>query len=137
MMMALAFEGSISLENNGGFSSVRYRFQKIQVKEYTSIVIKLQGDGKEYQFRIKSNSGDYYSYIAPFSTSGEWQEIVIPLKDMYPSGRKLTNLIFQKILLKKLPFDRKQKKGEFKLLIDKIELKVTHRNSTIKNYLLH
>jgi hypothetical protein len=51
------------------FSSVRYRFQKIQVKEYTSIVIKLQGDGKEYQFRIKSNSGDYYSYIAPFSTS--------------------------------------------------------------------
>jgi hypothetical protein len=36
------------------------------VKEYT--VIKLQGDGKEYQFRIKSNSGDY-SYIAPFSTS--------------------------------------------------------------------
>jgi hypothetical protein len=59
-------------------SSVRYRFQKIQVKEYTSIVIKLQGDGKEYQFRIKSNSGDYYSYIAPFSTSGEWQEIVIP-----------------------------------------------------------
>jgi hypothetical protein len=41
---------------------------KKQVKEYTSIVIKLQGDGKEYQFRIKSNSGDYYSYIAPFST---------------------------------------------------------------------
>jgi starvation-inducible outer membrane lipoprotein len=35
MMMVLAFEGSISLENNGGFSSVRYRFQKIQVKEYT------------------------------------------------------------------------------------------------------
>jgi hypothetical protein len=43
MMMAGVFEGSISLENNGGFSSVRYRFQKIQVKEYTSIVIKLQG----------------------------------------------------------------------------------------------
>jgi hypothetical protein len=100
------FEGSISLENNGGFSSVRYRFQKIQVKEYTSIVIKLQGDGKEYQFRIKSNSGDYYSYIAPFSTSGEWQEIVIPLKDMYPSfrGRKLNQPNFSKILLKKLPY---------------------------------
>jgi hypothetical protein len=53
MMMLWRFEGSISLENNGGFSSVRYRFQKIQVKEYTSIVIKLQGDGKD-QFRIKS-----------------------------------------------------------------------------------
>jgi hypothetical protein len=40
--------------------------KKIQVKEYTSIVIKLQGDGKEYQFRIKSNSGDYYSYSPVF-----------------------------------------------------------------------
>jgi hypothetical protein len=112
MMMLWRFEGSISLENNGGFSSVRYRFQKIQVKEYTSIVIKLQGDGKEYQFRIKSNSGDYYSY-SPVFYLREWQEIVIPLKDMYPSfrGRKLNQLIFQKILLKKLPFDRKQKKG--------------------------
>jgi hypothetical protein len=115
------FEGSISLENNGGFSSVRYRFQKIQVKEYTSIVIKLQGDGKEYQFRIK-NSGDYYSYIAPFSTSGEWQEIVIPLKDMYPSfrGRKL-NLIFSKDSIEEITLLKK--KEEFKLLIDKIELK--------------
>jgi hypothetical protein len=136
MMMALLLKAVYHLRTMEDFLLCVID-SKIQVKEYTSIVIKLQGDGKEYQFRIKSNSGDYYSYIAPFSTSGEWQEIVIPLKDMYPSGRKLTNLIFQKILLKKLPFDRKQKKGEFKLLIDKIELKVIHRNSTIKNYLLH
>jgi hypothetical protein len=39
-------------ENNGGFSSVRYRFQKIQVKEYTSIVIKLQGDGKSINLEL-------------------------------------------------------------------------------------
>jgi hypothetical protein len=45
-------------------------------------------------------------------------------KDMYPSFRGRKNQPnFSKILLKKLPFDRKQKKGEFKLLIDKIELK--------------
>jgi hypothetical protein len=80
--------------------------KKIQVKEYTSIVIKLQGDGKEYQFRIKSNSGDYYSYIAPFSTSGEWQEIVIPLKDMYPSfrGRKLNQPNFSKDSIEEITF---------------------------------
>jgi hypothetical protein len=52
MMMLWRFEGSISLENNGGFSSVRYRFQKIQVKEYTSIVIKLQGDGKSINLEL-------------------------------------------------------------------------------------
>jgi hypothetical protein len=108
------------------------------VKEYTSIVIKLQGDGKEYQFRIKSNSGDYYSYIAPFSTSGE--EIVIPLKDMYPSfrGRKLNQPNFSKDSIEEITLlIGNKKKEEFKLLIDKIELKVTHYNATIKNYLLH
>jgi hypothetical protein len=120
------FEGSISLDNNGGFSSVRYRFQKTMIKEYTSIVIKLRGDGKNYQFRIKSNSGDYYSYIAPFSTSGEWQEIEIPLKDMYPSfrGRTLDQPNFSKDYIEEITFlIGNKKKEKFKLLIDKIELK--------------
>ena len=71
------FVGDISLENNGGFSSVRYRFEKILINKSTKISIRIKGDGKKYQFRIKSNSGDYYSYISPFSTTGEWQEIEI------------------------------------------------------------
>lgn len=65
------FEDSVSLNNNGGFSSVRYRFQKTELKQFTSIVAKLRRDGKEYQLSIKSNYSDYYSYIMPFSTSGE------------------------------------------------------------------
>ena len=56
------FQGDVSLENNGGFSSVRYRFQTIGIKGCTRVVIRLKGDGKKYQFRIKSNSADYYSY---------------------------------------------------------------------------
>lgn len=120
------FEGSVSLENNGGFSSVQYSFQKILVKDYTTIVIKLRGDGKEYQFRVKANSRDYYSYIAPFKTSGEWQEIEIPLKNMYPSfrGRKLDQPNFSNESIEEVTFLIGNKKNEqFKLLIDKIELK--------------
>lgn len=120
------FEGRISLDNNGGFSSVRYRFPKIVVKEFTSLVIKLRADGKKYQFRIKSNSGDYYSYIAPFSTSGEWQEIEIPLKDMYPSfrGRRLDLPNFNNDYIEEIAFLIGNKKAEnFELLIDKIKLK--------------
>ena len=60
------FEGSVSLENNGGFSSVRYQFEKTLIQESTKIILKLKGDGKQYQFRIKRNTGDYYSYISPF-----------------------------------------------------------------------
>lgn len=119
------FEGSVSLENNGGFSSVRYRFGKLEVKGYTKISIKLRGDGKSYQFRIKSNSVDYYSYISTFSTSGEWQKIEIPLKDMYPSfrGRKLDQSNFSNDYIEELSFLIGNEKVEkFKLLIDKIEL---------------
>jgi Complex I intermediate-associated protein 30 (CIA30). len=85
------FEGEVSLENNGGFSSVRYDCEKVLLEGKTKINITLLGDGKDYQFRIKSNSGDYYSYIIPFSTSGEWEEVEIQLNDMYPSfrGRRL------------------------------------------------
>ena len=120
------FEGEISLENNGGFSSVRCGFEKIQIKNNTMINIKLRGDGKYYQCRIKSNAGDYYSFIMPFSTSGEWQDVEIPLKDMYPTfrGRRLDIPNFASDSFEEITFLIGNKKNEkFKLLIDKIELK--------------
>lgn len=120
------FEGSVSLDNNGGFSSLRYSSDMILVQDFTTIALKIKGDGKNYQFRIKSNTGDYYSYIATFSTSGEWQEIQIDLKDMYPSfrGRRLDQANFEKKYIEEVAFLIGNKKEEkFKLLIDKIELK--------------
>jgi len=120
------FEGSISLDNNGGFSSVEYRFDKTKIKEYTKVIIKLRGDGEKYQFRIKSNSRDYYSYVSTFLTSGEWQEIEIPLKDMYPSfrGRTLDLPNFSHEYIEEIAFLIGNKKaGKFKILFDKIELK--------------
>jgi len=119
------FEGRISLDNNGGFSSVRNRSKKIVVKEFTKVVIKLRGDGKNYQFRIKANAQDYYSYIAPFSTTGDWQEIEFLLEDMYPSfrGRRLDQPNFSKDFFEEITFLIGNKKEEnFKLLIDKIAL---------------
>ena len=120
------FEGSVSLENNGGFSSLRYSPERILVQDFTTIALKIKGDGKNYQFRIKSNTEDYYSYITTFSTSGEWQEIQIDLKDMYPSfrGRKLDQANFEKEYIEQVAFLIGNKKREnFQLLIDQIELK--------------
>ena len=73
------FYGNVSLENNGGFSSIRYNFNKIDVKEFKKIVLKVKGDGKKYQFRIKSRYRDYYSYVSDFYTSNKWEEIEINL----------------------------------------------------------
>ncbi|WP_111307169.1 CIA30 family protein [Confluentibacter sediminis] len=119
------FEGHISLENNGGFSSLRYRFEKIEVKHFTKIRIILLGDGKKYQFRIKSDTEDNYSYISYFSTSGIWQTIEIPLNDMYPwfRGKQLDQPNFSNDSIEDIGFLIGNKKAEnFKLVIDKMEL---------------
>ena len=119
------FYGSVSLENNGGFSSVRYQFEKIKVTEKEKIIIRIKGDGKTFQFRVKDDSGKYYSYISTFSTSGDWQEIEILLKNMSPSfrGRKLDLPDFSHDYIEEITFLIGNKKTEeFKLLIDKIYL---------------
>lgn len=119
------FSGTVSLENNGGFSSVRYQFDKLEVAKYTKVRIKLKGDGKAYQFRVKTSSGDYYSYITSFSTSGEWQEVEVAFKDLYPSfrGRKLDQPNFSGERMEEIAFLIANKKAEdFELLIDKIDL---------------
>ena len=120
------FKGNVSIENNGGFSSVRYKFQTKNVTDYNHVVLRVKGDGKNYQFRVKANSSDYYSYIAPFKTSGEWQEVTILLQDMYPTfrGKTLDKPNFDKNHIEELTFLIANKKQEnFKLLIDFIELR--------------
>ena len=119
------FSGTVSLENNGGFSSVRYQFKAINVEAFSKVRVRLKGDGKPYEFRVKSDRRDYYSYIAPFNTTGEWQEVDIALADMYPSfrGRKLNRSNFSSESIEEVVFLIGNKKPEsFELLIDKIEL---------------
>ena len=119
------FEGHVSLENNGGFSSVRYRFPEMEVSQEATLLLKLKGDGKRYQVRVRDNFDNYYSYIAYFETTGDWQEIKIPLEEMYPSfrGRKLILPNFSNNQIKEIAFLIANKKEEhFRLLIDMIGL---------------
>lgn len=119
------FQGDVSLENNGGFSSVRYPFKEMSVTGSSKITIKLKGDGKNYQFRVKHNQSDYYSYITTFSTTGEWENIEIDLNDLYPSfrGRKLDMPNFSDSSIEEITFLIANKKDEkFKLVLEKIEL---------------
>ena len=119
------FEGRISTANNGGFYSVRFNCNKIFIKQNTILKIKIKGDGKEYQLRIKANRDDYYSYVLSFKTSGEWEVITIPIKDMYASfrGRRLNIQNFNSDYFEQVTFLVGNKKDQkFKLLIDDIVL---------------
>ena len=119
------FSGDVSLENNGGFSSLRYRFNTKKVKGFTKAILKVKGDGKAYQFRMKTNTYDRHSYIATFQTNGEWQSIEINLVDMYPAfrGTKLNIPNYPAETLEELAFLIGNKKAEsFQLEIDSIVL---------------
>ena len=119
------FSGKVSLENNGGFSSVRYNFNEKDVSGFDKVTIRLKGDGKCYQFRVKSTAGDRHSYIAYFDTNRDWQTIEIPLSDLYPSwrGMKLSMPDYPGETMTELAFLIANKKSEtFRLEIDKITL---------------
>lgn len=119
------FYGKVSLENNGGFSSVRYRFDSMNAKSYSKLMLHVKGDGKRYQFRVKSNQSDRHSYIYYFQTSKDWETIEIPLKEMYPTfrGRKLEMPNFNGEIMEEIAFLIANSKAEgFQLEIDKIEL---------------
>lgn len=120
------FAGDVSLENNGGFASLRYSFDQLEIDSYQKLVIRLKGDGKRYQLRLKPNSKDYHSYITHIETSGEWQEVELVLTDFYPSfrGRKLEMPNFEGEYLEDFGILIANKQAEqFNLEIDWIELR--------------
>jgi len=120
------FSGNVSLENNGGFASVRHRLNVDGLKKFSKAVIRLKGDGKNYQFRLKNKLNDRHSYIQEFSTNGEWQEIELDLAKMYPGfrGRILDIPNWDHDIIQEITFLIGNKKNEeFSLLIDYIRLK--------------
>jgi hypothetical protein len=119
------FSGQVSLENNGGFSSLRYTFDTKDVSSFSKIKLRLKGDGKTYQFRVKTTTEDYASYIYEFKTTTDWMTVDIPFEAMYPTfrGRRLQRSNFQGTQMEQIAFLIGNKKEQsFELLIDTIEL---------------
>lgn len=81
------FEGTVSLENSGGFTSVRRSFSPISVEGYSKVVLHLKGDGRRYQFRIKPDARQAYAYTAYFQTKEGPQTVKLPFDSFVPSFR--------------------------------------------------
>lgn len=120
------FSGNVSLANNGGFSSVRHNLDHRIKENDSAIMLKVKGDGKNYQFRIRHKRDSYYSYVYTFSTSGRWETIIIPLNEMYATyrGRRLDFDNFDQKSIEEIGFLIGNKKEErFRLLLDKIYIR--------------
>lgn len=120
------FHGVVTVESNGGFSSVQNNSYDLEVNPQDHVQIKLKGDGHDFQLRVEGDPSTYYSYQKIFKTTGEWQTVTIKLSDMTPTyrGRTPNKHNFDKKRLTQVRFmiGTKKVKEEFDLLIDKIEL---------------
>ncbi|MEM7115125.1 MAG: CIA30 family protein [Chloroflexota bacterium] len=85
----LNFSGNVSLENNGGFASIRSRAKEYNLSAFDGITIRVRGDGNTYRFRIRTEkTGPDISYTSIFETEANmWQEVFIPFADMVPLYR--------------------------------------------------
>lgn len=83
------FRGVLSLENNGGFASVRSRPADYDLSGFNGVVVRVKGDGRSYKLRLRlTSSFDGVSYEAPLEPSaGEWEDVVISFDAFRPVYR--------------------------------------------------
>ena len=84
----LEFSGVLSLENNGGFASVRTKPAGLGLRPGDSLVVRVKGDGREYMLNAYTkNARMAFSWRAPVPTiDGEWTEVTIPLTELVPTS---------------------------------------------------
>ena len=83
------FEGVVSLENNGGFASVRSRAMDLGVPVAADYVLELRGDGKRYKLNLRTDDAfDGLHYQAEFEApAGTWTLIRLPVSGFRPGFR--------------------------------------------------
>ena len=90
------FSGNVSLDNGGGFASVRSPSIEQDFSSRDSFVLRICGDGHRYKFNVRTESGfDTPTYQCAFETqAGEWEECRLPFADFVPTfrGRTLTGV---------------------------------------------
>jgi len=83
---AMVFEGEVSLENNGGFASLRgpVRFPA----ESAALLLTARGDGQRYKLTLKlDDSTDTAQYQSAFVAPREWQTLRFKPADFAASFR--------------------------------------------------
>ena len=122
------FLGVVSLENSGGFASLR-NHETLNLKGFKLIRLFIRGDGKRYSFRLQTgdeNEIHPWSYELSFDTNSDmWMEANLPLSEFTATyrGQKPENATELSLSsIKRFGFlisDRQE--GVFRLEVDKIE----------------
>lgn len=122
------FSGRVSLQNNGGFASVRASLRESVSGNFEKIVIRVKGDGKTYSLRIRTDQNfDGVAYACSFSTiKDEWTEHEFLPTEFVPTfrGRTLSNVLpLNNLDISHVGFLISEKQsGSFELIIDWIKI---------------
>jgi len=86
------FSGELSLENNGGFASVRLAVGRLDLSAHAGLEMRVRGDGRTYQLRLRTDDGfDGLAYRTVFATrDGEWLTIRRRFTEFEPTFRGRT-----------------------------------------------
>jgi NADH dehydrogenase [ubiquinone] 1 alpha subcomplex assembly factor 1 len=81
----MRFSGTLSLENNGGFSTVRSAGVDFNLSNDAGLLLLVKGDGRTYEARLDSDArfrGNLVSFAGKFETTkGKWQQVKIPFSE--------------------------------------------------------
>ena len=127
----MEFSGRLSLENNGGFASVRTKPTDLEINAGDTIVVRLKGDGREYVLNVYTKSRRMaFSYRAPLPTTrDEWTEVSVPLQEFIPTafGNRVQGMgPVEPDQINSLGFMLSDKKsGPFKLEVDWVKVTPT------------
>lgn len=86
---SVLFQGTLSLENAGGFASVQAEVPTINWKKFAGLLLRVRGDGRRYQLRLRTDQPNQdLSYRAYFDTHPEsWIEVSLPFGTFQPVSR--------------------------------------------------
>jgi len=94
--VGLRFSGTVCLDNNGGFASIRSDESGFDLSRYSGFKIRVFGDGHTYKLSLRTDLYfDGVSYQASFATEAEtWQEVTLPFDSFAPThhGLRLTTV---------------------------------------------
>ena len=125
---AMRFTGNLSLENNGGFASVRSRpAGSLGIDPGDIIVLRIKGDGRTYTFNLYTPTRrTAFSYQMDFETkAGQWTEVRLPVDRFvaHSFGRPIPNMKLNPSQVHSVGILLGDKKpGAFELLIDSIKI---------------
>jgi hypothetical protein len=126
---SVLLSGNISLDNYGGFSSIKTKYKSVDLSKYNGIKIKFKSTNQKFAFTLEDNQDwTQPNYKREFSSKKDdtWEEVIIYFKDFQEIviGETTGNMMKSKSLkniVRMGIMTYEKKEGPFSLEVDYIE----------------